>query len=322
MGFKLPGGFMILIIYMLTLVFVESNDKPLYLESYLDAENYYGNYDRELLWGKLQLFLSSVLYKNEILYWLFYSVFYCMSYYMVSKKYFPYEYAGYFVLCVIGCMGFVSYGSNTIRAGFGIALLLLAFCTENKIAKICLSIASIGCQMSMLLPVVCYLASVYIAKKHRWCEYIWIICLIITSLTSVVSDIMTMFGALDARIEEMANYDGTSDVYNVGFRIDFLFYSVIPIIIAKYNLKNMIEDPLYLRIYRTYLLANAAWLLLMRIPFTDRVAYLSWFLIPFLLLYPVLNGHLNTQYPQRYILRVIGLFVVVSTLLAVKQYVS
>ena len=317
--FRLRGGLLILLIYMFTLVFVESNDKPLYLESYLDAENYYGNYDRELLWGKLQLFLSSFLFKNEILYWLFYSVFYCISYFFVSKKYFPFEYAGYFVLCVVGCMGFVGYGSNTIRAGFGIALLLLGFCSDNKILKICLSVASIGCQMSMLLPVICYLAAVYIVKKHRWCELIWILFLIITSLTSVVSDIMMMFGFLDARIEEMADADGIHDLYNVGFRVDFLIYSLIPIIIAEYNIRNMTEDALYLKVYRSYLLINAVWLLLMRIPYTDRVAYLSWFMIPFLLLYPVLNGRLNTQHPQRYILRVIGLFVLINTVLVFKS---
>lgn len=318
-NFNLWGGFVILVVYMLTLIFVESNDKPVYLESYLDAENYYGEYNRELLWGKLQIFLSSFLMKNELLYWLFYSFFYCIAYYIVAKKYFPYQYAGYFVLCVVGCMGFVSYGSNTIRAGFGIALLLIAFCAENRIIKTCLAIVAIGCQMSMLLPVVGYLTSLYVLKKHRWCEYIWVLFLIITSLTSVVSDIMNMFGFLDARIEEMANFDGSHDVYNVGFRYDFLIYSLIPIIIARFNISRITkESETYMIIYRTYLVINAVWLLLIRIPYTDRVAYLSWFMIPFLLLYPVLNGYLNTQYPQIYILRVIGLFVLVNTILALK----
>ena len=317
--FKLRGGLLILLFYMITLIFVDSNDKPLYLESYLDADNYYREYNRELLWGKIQLFLSSVLMKNETLYWLFYTFFYCISYYVVSKKYFPNEYAGYFVLCVVGCLGFVSYGSNTIRAGFGIALLLLAYCTDNKILKICLSVIAIGCQMSMLLPVVGYFFSVYVIKKYRWCECIWLMSLVITSMTSVVSDVMTLFSGLDARIEEMSNFDGTSDVYNVGFRYDFLIYSLIPILIAKYNIWNFIkESPTYYIVYKTYLLVHAVWQLLIRIPYTDRVAYLSWFLIPFLLLYPVLNGNLKTNHSQRYILQSIGLFVVINTILALR----
>lgn len=250
---------------------------------------------------------------------MFYSFFYCTAYYVVAKKYFPYYYAGYFVLCVVGCMGFVSYGSNTIRAGFGIALLLIAFCVKNRMIKACLSIAAIGCQMSMLLPVAGYLASVYIIKKERWCEYIWVIFLLITSMTSVISDVMTMFGALDARIEEMADYDGTSEVYNVGFRWDFLIYSAIPILIARFNIRSLLDDnSVYLIVYRSYLLSNAVWLLIMRIPFSDRVAYLSWFMIPFLLLYPVLNGKLNIQRPQRYVLLTIAMYAFVNMVLTLK----
>ena len=36
-----------------------------------------------------------------------------------------------------------------------------------------------------------------------------------------------------------------------------------------------------------YILVNAFWLLVIRIPYTDRFAYLSWFLIPFILIYPL-----------------------------------
>lgn len=318
-SFNLKGGLVILYFYMISLIFVDGADKPVYLDSYLDAENYYNNYDRELLWGKLQLFLSSFLFKNEILYWFFYSFFYCISYFFVSKRCFPYKYAGYFVLCVISCMGFVSYGSNTIRAGFGIAMLIMAFSIDRKIIKLCLAIVSIGCQMSMILPVCSYFAALHLLKKHRWCEYVWLLCLLISSTTSVISDIMTLFASFDARAEGMVNYSGTSDVYNVGFRFDFVLYSIIPILFVKYNIKNLINnDYLYLLVYRIYLLSNAIWLLLIRIPFSDRVAYLSWFMIPFLLMYPVLNGSLNTRHPQSYILKSIGFFALVHLILSLK----
>ena len=318
--FNLWGGLLILLVYMLTLIFIESNDKPVYLESYLDAENYYSEYNRELFWGKLQIFLSSFLMKNEILYWLFYSFFYCIAYYIVAKKYFPYQYAGYFVLCVIGCMGFVSYGSNTIRAGFGIALLLFAFCSENRWVKSLFSILAVGCNMPMLIPLSGFLIASFIFKKERWCEWIWFLFLIISATTSIVSDIMVLASGLDARAEELIDIDDTHEVYNVGFRIDFVIYSLVPVAIAKYNMKNLIyEIPIYNTIYRTYLLINSLWLLLIRMPYTDRFAYLSWFMIPFLLLYPVLNGILNNQHPQRYIFRVIGLFLLVNVALTFKS---
>lgn len=318
-NFNLRGGLIILLFYLFTLIFVESNDKPNYLEAYLDP-NYYETYNRELLWGKLQIFLSSLLMKNETLYWLFYSFFYCVAYFFVAKKFFPFQYAGYFVLCAVGCMGFVSYGSNTIRAGFGLALLMMAFCANNWWVKTGLSIAAIGCNMPMLIPVTGYLFANYIMKKERWCEGVWLIFLLITSLTSVVSDILMLAGGLDARTTEWLEGDG-SDVYNIGFRADFLIYSLIPILYARYNMKHLITDvPLYCRVYRTYILVNALWLLLMRIPYTDRFAYLSWFMIPFLLLYPVLNCNLDCQHPQRYIFRAIGLFIIFNAVLTLKTF--
>lgn len=320
--FNLTGGFLILILYMFTLIFVESNDKPTYLGYYLDAENFYGNYEREFFWGKLQLFLSAALFKNELLYWLFYSIIYCMGYYAVANKFFPYPYAGYFVLCVVGCMGFVSYGSNTIRAGFGIALLLMAFSTNRLWLKILLSVASVGTHLSMLIPVMGYLVARYVVRKTLWCELAWLLFFVISAATSVVSDILTLVGDFDTRASEFDLYE-TIGSYHVGFRVDFILYSLIPVLFVKYNFRNMLEpSPMYEQIYRMYVLVNALWLLFIRVPYSDRFAYLSWFLIPFLLLYPVLNGRLDTQHPQRYILRVIGLFVCVGTVLAIKQYAA
>ena len=134
---------------------------------------------------------------------------------------------------------------------------------------------------------------------------------------------MMLLGGLDARAEEYVNNDGIQDSYNVGFRLDFVLYSLAPALFAKYNMKNLVEDlPLYNTIYRAYLLVNSLWLLLIRMPYTDRFAYLSWFMIPFLLLYPVLNGYLNTQRPQRYVLRAIGLFLLVNAALTLKSLLN
>lgn len=319
-SFDLQGGLIILVLYMFTLIFVESNDKPTYLEYYLDAENFYGDFTREVIWGKLQIFLSSFLMKNELLYWLFYSFVYCLAYFVVARKLFPYEYAGYFVLCVVGCMGFVSYGSNTIRAGFGIALLLMAFSSDNRWLKCLLPLVAVGCNMPMLIPFSGYLIARYIMRKDLWCECIWVLFLLITLTTSVVSDIMLLAGGLDDRAAEFVNVDETTEVYNVGFRTDFLLYSLIPVLFVKYNVRNLVgENLIYHTVYRAYLLVNALWLLLIRLPFTDRFAYLSWFMIPFLLMYPVLNEQLDTQRPQRYVLSAIGIFFLVNAALMLKS---
>jgi hypothetical protein len=40
----------------------------------------------------------------------------------------------------------------------------------------------------------------------------------------------------------------------------------------------------------TYLLANSLWILLIEANFSNRFAYLSWFMMPWVLLYPFVPG--------------------------------
>lgn len=318
--FNLRGGSFILLFYMVAMIFVEGFDKPLYLEKYLHADDYYDQPGRELFWNKVQFFLSIIFFKGEFVYWMFFSCFYCIAYYFIAQKYFPYRYAGYFILLVVGSMGFVSYGSNTIRAGFGLAILMFAYSSRNQLLSILLMCIAVGCNMPMLIPIMGFLMARYIIKKDRWCEYIWFFFLVITATTSVVSDIMTLAGGLDARADEFADADSIDYDYNVGFRFDFILYSLAPVFFVKKSMSRMIiDDSKYHTLYRTYMLVNALWLLLIRVPFTDRFAYLSWFMIPFLILYPVLNSFTNFKRPQQYLFSALCVFILINTVLLIKQ---
>ena len=50
------------------------------------------------------------------------------------------------------------------------------------------------------------------------------------------------------------------------------------------------SDPFYARLVNTYLLANAVWVLAIHASFSNRFAYLSWFMMPWVLLYPFVPG--------------------------------
>lgn len=49
-------------------------------------------------------------------------------------------------------------------------------------------------------------------------------------------------------------------------------------------------DPFYARLVNAYLFSNAIWVLLIYANFSNRFAYLSWFMMPWLLLYPFVPG--------------------------------
>lgn len=320
--FSIWGGELILLIFMTTLVFTDGMDKGGYLVAFEDAERFYdegAQFDKDIIWSKIQIVLSPVLFRNGTLYLFLLAFIYCFSYYSFSRKYFPSQYAGYFILCVVSCLGFVSYGSNTIRAGFTLALLIYTLYATKWWVKFLLVICAVGSHLSMLLPIFGYLMAKYVLKNNKWCEYIWLGFLIITSLTSLASDIMMLIGGVDSRAEGFADFDGYSETYRTGFRWDFLIYSIAPLLFARYNFKHMIKESFfYSTIYRTYLLVNAFWLLMIRLPLTDRVAYLSWFMIPFLLLYPVLNSYLDLKSPYRYVMASIALFMGVNIVLTLR----
>jgi hypothetical protein len=55
-------------------------------------------------------------------------------------------------------------------------------------------------------------------------------------------------------------------------------------------LRMLRSDPFYVRLVNTYLMANGFWVLVINTSFSNRFAYLSWFLMPWVLIYPFLPG--------------------------------
>ena len=52
--------------------------------------------------------------------------------------------------------------------------------------------------------------------------------------------------------------------------------------------KKRTFDLKYLLLLHTYVLSNAFWVMLIRASFSNRFAYLSWFMYPIILAYPLL----------------------------------
>ena len=94
--------------------------------------------------------------------------------------------------------------------------------------------------------------------------------------------------------EHGANYlllEGGHEGTKGGFRIDFILYSAMPILVWWYAefKKKMNLSPLCKDLFNLYLCLNGIWMLCMYANFTNRIAYLSWFLYPIVLIYPFLN---------------------------------
>ena len=188
-----------------------------------------------------------------------------------------------------------SYSTNTIRSGMALSILLLGISFHLKntrreivIGYVCF-ICAISVHKSSFLPLLCYLLAYY-RLGVRVCLFFWLFSIFI-SLT-IGNQVVAAFQGLgfDDRLDKYLTATNFSGFSRTGFRWDFLVYSIMPIILGYYVvIRKNINDKKYSILLSTYLLANAFWIMVIRAQFSDRFAYLSWFLYPFILCYPLMK---------------------------------
>lgn len=208
---------------------------------------------------------------------------------IACHKWFPNNVLLAFLVCLAAFSTF-SYGTNGIKAGAAASIFLVALAYRDKLfIAIPLALISWGFHHSMQLPVAAYIISI-LFKKLSWYYVFWVTCLILS--IGHVTMFQTIFSGWTD--EKGAGYLSQIDadfVQHQGFRADFVFYSIFPLIMGYYAVyKYQFKDKLYGVLLRTYALTNAIWLLCMYAPFTNRIAYLSWFMYPILLIYPCMKN--------------------------------
>lgn len=204
------------------------------------------------------------------------------------------------LFCFISLSCF-AFGTNGIRNGSATSLMMLAITFLNKEKKWNLAIAatlmflSIGIHKSMTLPAFCAVVAFFLNREPRYAIGFWIASIFISAVAgNYVTQFFINLG-FDDRMERYAHLDEFGEVIESrnekgGFRIDFILYSMMPIVMAWYvTIKRNFKDSMYNIIACTYILANAFWVMVIRSEQSNRFAYLSWFLYPIVIAYPLLR---------------------------------
>jgi len=222
------------------------------------------------------------------------SIYFGITYYAISRI-FPNHSLGAFIV-FLGAFSTFSYGTNGIKAGAAAAICLLAMSyKEKKILFILLLLVSWGFHHSMSLV----LAAIFVStvfKKTKWYFYLWILCVFIAATH------ITFFQYLFANFSDGVGADylkaDSETAYLSGFRLDFILYSAMPIFIGYIiTIKKKIRNTTYELWLRTYLMTNSIWMLCMYASYTNRIAYLSWFMYPIVLIYPFLEMKWTNKQP-------------------------
>lgn len=192
------------------------------------------------------------------------------------------------LLVYLGAFSTFSYGTNGIKAGAAASIFLLAIAYRKTIwLSVLFAVISLGFHHSMAMPIAAYVMTFFV-KKRQYYFYIWLGCLLAAALH------ITWFQSLMAGYadESGASYlQVTVEEKSVsGFRPDFILYSAVPIFLGyRLTKKFQIESRTYDFIWCLYTMTNGLWLLCTYAEYTNRIAYLSWLIYPFVLIYPFLN---------------------------------
>ena len=192
-----------------------------------------------------------------------------------------------------------SFSTNGIRNGLGCSMALVAIClfamgkTKRPLGLV-LMFAAMGIHRSSALPCVAAIAALYFIKDTKIAIRFWLASIALSLVAgSQVEHFLAALG-FDERMEQYAsNQQGSDIIVQSGFRWDFLLYSSFPVAMIWYVTRyRNFRDQMYTIFANTYLLCNAFWIIVIRAGQSNRFAYLSWFIYPVVIAYPLLRMNL------------------------------
>lgn len=218
-------------------------------------------------------------------------ILYIIPVYLFSKKYFGnYWFFAFFMF--VSSYSFWSYGVNGLRNGLGTSIFILGlYFYDRKWLMYACFVAAYFMHASLIIPIAAFVVS-GLYRNPKVYLYIWLASIPLSLAGgSAWSGFFANLGFAEDRTQGYLT--GGSEEYNnqfsqTGFRWDFLVYSASAVFAGYYFIfKKKITDPFYIHLFGIYCIANAFWILVITAAFSNRFAYLSWFLMPAVISYPM-----------------------------------
>lgn len=189
------------------------------------------------------------------------------------------------------CFFFYSLGTNVLRAGIGFSFFILAISYRGKIKPAILFCAiAVLFHLSFILPVLLFFLFSFFRIDLKYVIMVWIIMVIISYLNiSALNNIVSIVNSSEIQSRINSYMTSTTANYRIGFRYDFVLFSLFFGVLGIFLQKKIYTDIYYDQLLKVYIASNAFFLLTMNIPYSDRFALLSWILIPILISYPLIE---------------------------------
>lgn len=266
----------------------------------------------EWVFAWIQQVLVNIGVKENI-FFLVCSIGYIYLQYWVCKK-LLWENVWIAMLFILSAFEFYVFAVNGVRNGLACAIVMTAMAIAIQangnlfqlVLALFIAYLAFGIHKSTIIPSACAIAALYIIKNPKYALIIWVASI---GVSFVAGGFFTShLGSLMAGEAKYADYavghTTEAGFSRTGFRWDFLLYSAMPVLLIYYvNIKKKIRERVFDYLAVTYLLANSIWILVIRVNFSNRFAYLSWFLYPLVLAYGLIRLHIWDDQDRK-----IGLF--------------
>jgi hypothetical protein len=210
---------------------------------------------------------------------------------LIAKRYFKHLWFYVFFMFIIS-FSFYTYGTNGIRNGLATSLFLWGLCfRKKKIIMGLFFLIAVLFHKTLTLPIMAFVVTYFYNDAKVYLKF-WLLSIPLSLFLG--SAFILLFTSLGFGDDRLAGYltskADTKAFSSTGFRWDFLFYSSFPVVTGWYFIiKKNFKDQFYTQVYNTYLICNMFWILVIRANFSNRFAYLSWFIMGFIIIYPFLK---------------------------------
>ena len=245
---------------------------------------------------------------------------------LLAFKKFLWEDTLFAVLFFFSAFSFYVYGVNGIRNGLACSICLAAFAfiikDKNYLIGCLLLFAAFAIHKSTLLPIAALGAALFVIKKPKLALLFWVASIPISLVAGGPISNFFMSLGFDDRAEAYLSGDNMKygNFSNTGFRWDFLLYSAMPvwlIWIAQKKIEKkreemggvcfeeeetgiygagILADAESMKVFNVlstiYLITNSFWVMVAKASFSNRFAYLSWFMYPLIIAYAVVRLHI------------------------------
>ncbi len=266
-----------------------------------EGYQYRPHFSREWLYSNLLGFCAT--YSTIRMFFLIFAVIYVGALSLALRQIFGIHF--YVPLLVfLSMFTFWSYGVNGIRNGVASSLFILALANINRpLLAASLAYCSIGFHKSMWLIVVAAVVAWFIKNSYLYIAG-WLLSILVSffagmTLQSFISNIGVF--QEDSRFQGYltGSNDLGSSLSSMTFRWDFIAFSGLGIAFGWYFIiRRKYKDEFYIWLFNMYCLANAFWIIVIRATYSNRIAQISWFILPLVMSYPTSKKRFWTDHEK------------------------